>query len=75
MQQGGGVDELDAGGEVDMALALIAAQTGCAQRQHRPQPLVARQLRDQQHLALHLVEDDAVDAFHVSGAQTAQPVQ
>ena len=63
MQQGRGVDELDRGGEGDVALAAIAAQPRAGQGQHRPQPLAAAgddmagELRDQRHRALHALDD------------------
>ena len=41
MQQGGGMHELDRGGELDMAVAGIAGEVGHRQRQHRAQPLSA----------------------------------
>ena len=67
VQQRGGVDELDAGGERQLARAAIAAQARGQQGQDRPHPLaaggddVAGQLGDQADLALHPVEDDLVD--------------
>src|SRR4051812_21298331 len=39
MEQGGGMHELDAGGELDMAVAGVAGEVGHGQRQHRPQAL------------------------------------
>ena len=63
VQQGRGVDELDRGGERDVAVAAIAAHPGAGERQHRPQPLaaagddVAGELRDQRHRALHAFDD------------------
>ena len=63
VQQRRGVDELDGGGERDVALAAIAAEPGAAEGQHRPQPLaagrddMAGELRDQRHRAVHALDD------------------
>ena len=66
MQQGGGVNELDAGSEHDMPRALIAAHPRAGQRQQRPQPLAAGRhqmggkLRNERHLTFHPVNDGLV---------------
>jgi hypothetical protein len=67
VQQRRGVDELDAGGEVDVPhAAAVAAHARGRQRQHRPQPLAAGgddvggQLRDQRDGAVHARDDGAV---------------
>ena len=41
VQQGGGVDELHGGGELDVTVALIAAHLGGGEGQQRPQALAA----------------------------------
>ena len=41
VEQGGGVDELDRGGELVVAGALIIEQPGAGEGQHRPHPLAA----------------------------------
>ncbi len=41
VEQGGGVHELDRGGELDMAVALIAGELAGGERQHRAQALAA----------------------------------
>jgi hypothetical protein len=81
MQQRRGVDEFDAGGEVDMAPPGIAAELGGGQRQHRAQPLAARgddmagELGDQHHRALHPLEDDGVDVAQVLADQGMQGIE
>ena len=81
VQQRGGVDELDAGGEGKLPRAAIAAQAGGQQRQDRPHPLaagrddVAGQLRDQADLALHPVEDDPVDLLELAVDERADAVE
>src|SRR3546814_8697035 len=81
MQQGGGVDELDTGGEAKMALALVAAELGRGQGQHRPQPLaaggddVAGELRDQRHGRLHVLHDEAVDRLQVRSEEHTSELQ
>ena len=42
MEQRRGVHELDAGGEFEMAVALVAAHAGGGEHEHRPQALAAR---------------------------------
>ena len=42
MEEGGRVHELDAGGEIDVAVALVAAHPRGREREHRPQPLPSR---------------------------------
>ena len=81
MQQGRGMDKFDAGGESGVALAFIAAQPRRAQGQHRPQALaaggddMAGKLRYQQHLALHLFENDFVYARQIGRGQRHQPFE
>ena len=75
------MNELDAGGEVDMPLPGIAAEPGRGQRQQRPQPLaaggddVAGELRNQRHLAAHAADDDLIHLGQVAGDKRLQPVQ
>ena len=81
VQQRGGVDELDAGGERQLPRAAIAAQPRREQGQDGPDPLaaggddVARQLGDQADLALHPVEDDAVDLVQLAGHERADALE
>ena len=81
VQQGGGVDELDAGGQRQLPRAAIAAQSRREQREDRPDPLaaggddVARQLRDQADFALHPVEDDPVHLVELDGDERANAVE
>ena len=75
VEQGGGVDELDRGGELVVAGAAIIEQAGAGQGQHRPHPLAAAgdemagKLRDQGDVALHPIEDDGVDMVEVGRDQ------
>ena len=81
VQQRRRVDELDAGGQVDVAVALVAAHAGRRQRQQRPQPLAAggddvrRELRDQGDRAVHPRDDGAVAGLQVRPDQLDQPGQ
>ena len=87
VQQRGGVDELDAGGEHHMpssdALPGIAAQPRRGEREQRTQPLAAGgddvrgQLRDQRHRAVHACHYGAVARLEIGlqqGRQRAQRV-
>ena len=64
-----------------MSAALIAAQPGAAEGQHRPQPLaspcydMAGELRDQRHRALHALDDQLVDPLQLIAKQPAQRVE
>lgn len=81
MQERGGVDELDTGGERDVALALVTAQSRGNQQQQRPYALATRRddmprkLRDQRHVALHIVDDDLVDLLEVVPHQVLKRTQ
>src|SRR3546814_11272681 len=72
-RSGRGMDELDRGGQPDLAVALVAAQLCRGQRQDRPQALaagcydVAGELRDQPDRAVHLVEDELIDVLQEIG--------
>ena len=74
------MDELDAGGELDVrASPRVAAQPRRRQRQQRPQPLAAGgddmrgELRDQRHRAVHPGDDGAVAGLQVGADQVDQP--
>ncbi len=81
MQQGRGVDELDAGGQGLVVLAAIAAHPRRRQGQDRPQALaaggddMAGELRDQRHRRLHLLQDDLVDPRHIGIDQRGETLQ
>ena len=81
MQQSRGVDELDGGGERDVAVAAIAAQPGAAEGQHRAQPLAAGrddmpgELRDQRHRAVHPLDDQRVDPVEIALQQPEQGIE
>ena len=81
VQQRRGMDELDAGREVDVALARVAAEPGGAESEHRPQPLAAggddvrRKLGNEHHRALHVVENDAVHGAQVIRDQPVKLVE
>ena len=78
MQQGGGVNELDRRGQLDMAVAAIAAGMGGGEGEHGPQALAAgfdqmpRQVGDQLHGRAHALEDELVAGLHVGGDQGVQ---
>ncbi len=73
MQQRRRVDELDRGGERQMAAARVAAELRRGEGQHRPEPLAAGRddmaghLRNERHRALHPFEDDPVDELQIVG--------
>ena len=75
MEQGGGVDELDRGGEAVVTRAGIAEQPRACERQHRAHPLAAAgdqmagEFRDQRNVRLHAAEDDRVDEIEVTRDQ------
>ncbi len=75
VQQGGGVDELDDGGGVDMPVAGMAAGAGGQKHQQGAQPLAAcinnvgRDLVDQRYLAVQTLLDDPVDGLKISSYQ------
>ena len=81
MQQRGGVDEFDAGGEVDMPMALIGAHAGSGQGEQRADALatgsdeMGGQLRNQFHIAVHVGDDGAVAFLQIGIHQTDQPRQ
>ena len=64
-----------------MPLALVAAQAGGGEGQHRPQPLAAGrdnvpgQLRDQRHRAVHPPDDQRVDPTQVGTEQPEQRIE
>jgi len=76
-----GVNELHAGGEVDVALAGVAAEPGGAEGHHRPETLSARcddvrgELRNEHHRAFHVVKDDAVDGAQIVRDQSVKRLQ
>ena len=61
-----------------MGLAFIAAHARGTQGQQWPQALatggddIFRQLRDQGHWALHILQDQAINLSHVIGQQATQ---
>ena len=61
--------------------SLIAAKLGGCQGQHRAHALatcsdkVACQLRDQRNFAVHVVDDDLIDALHVGIDKAYQGVK
>jgi hypothetical protein len=71
VQQGGGVDELDGGRQLQAVVVIRARQTRGGDGQQRPQALAAGgdqvlgQGRDDRHVALHALGDQPVDAGHV----------
>ena len=81
VQQRGGMDELDAGGELDVALASVAAQSCARERQQRAQPLPARgddvggELRNKRHRTVHPGYDGAVARLQVRLQHGCQGVQ
>ena len=78
VQQRRGVHELDAGGELDVAVAGIAEHLRGSERQHRPQPLAAGRdqmvgdFRDHLDVGAGLGQDQLVDAAHVGRRQIDQ---
>jgi hypothetical protein len=78
MQQRGGMDEFDAGGEFDMPLPGIAAKPRGGEGKQRAQALAARgdemrgQLRDQRHRALHPRHNCLVGGLHIGRQQRRQ---
>ena len=78
VQQGRGVHELDAGRELDMAVAGIAEHLSGGERHHRPQPLAAGRdqvvgdFRDHLDVGAGLGQDQFVDPRHVGGGQIDQ---
>ena len=83
VQQRRGMDELDAGGELHVPVAGVAAQPRRGEREQRAQPLAAggddvcRKLRDQLHLAVHAGDDGAVAGLQIvvqQGHQSGQRV-
>ena len=81
VQQGGGVDELDAGSEVGVARAGVAAQPGGGERQQRAQPLAAGgddvrgKLRDERDGAVHARHDRPVADREIALDQGGENVQ
>ena len=74
------MNEFDAAGEADMALALVAAHARAGQGQHWAQPFAAggddsaRDLRDQDNRTVHPVDDGSVDLLNVVLGQRCQRV-
>ena len=81
VQQGRGVDELDAGGQAWVAGARVAAQARGGQRQQRAQPLAAGgddmrgKLWDERDRAVHVHDDGAVAGRHVALDEGGENVQ
>ncbi len=81
MQQRRGVHELDRGGELHVAIALIGGEFGGGEGQHRAQPLAAggdqmvRHLRDHRHLRAGARQDQRIDAFHVGADELDDALQ
>ena len=78
VEKRGGVHELDAGGELDMAVARVAAHPRRGDGQHRPQPLAAGgdqvpgDVGDDAHIRAGAVDDQRVDPLHVVPGQPHQ---
>ncbi len=81
VQQGGGVDELDAGGEARVPGPRVAAQLGGGQGQQRAQPFAAGgddvrgELRDERDPAVHPRHDRAVAGRNIVLDQGGENVQ
>ena len=81
VEQGGGVDELDRRGQLEMAIAVVGAELGGDQGQHRPDPLAAGgdqvtgELRDQPDRAVEALDDQLVDPGHVGVDQGLDGLQ
>ncbi len=81
MQQGGGMDEFDGGGEAGVHFTGVAGGTGCQQHQHRAQALAARiddvvpQLVDQYHIGSQLLPYLGIDSGQVVAQQLSDVVQ
>ena len=81
VQQGRGVDEFDAGGEGDMARAVVTAAARREQRHQRAQPLAASagdvpgETWNERDRTLHPVDDDAVDGRQIVARQRVQAVE
>ena len=79
MQERGRVHELDRGGELDVAGALVVAHAGRGQRQHRPQPFAAGgdevvcDVGDHRDVGGRARQDRLIDALHVAGDQGEKP--
>ncbi len=77
MQQGGGVNEFDDGGQVDVAPALITAGRSRQQHDHGPDTLAAAiddvvaELVDQSDIGVQGAADQGVDLSHVLGDEFA----
>ena len=75
VEQCGGVNELDRGGELVMPRPGVVEQRSAREGQHRPHPLaapgdqVAGELGDQRDLRLHPLEDHRIDRVHVGRSQ------
>ena len=71
VEKGRGVDELDAGRERQVAPAPVAAEAGRGERQHGAQPLAAGgddvpgELRNQENVGAHVLQDDGVDRLQI----------
>ena len=78
VQQRRRVHELDAGGELDVAVAGIAEHLRGGERHHRPQPLAAGRdqmvgdFRDHLDVGAGLGQDQLVDPAHVGRGQVDQ---
>jgi len=75
MEQGGGVDELDHGGQLPGIAALVAQCAGREQEQHGPEALAAAgddvlgHLVDQDHVRAQATADQGIHGGHVRGGQ------
>jgi len=81
MQQRRGMHELDRRRRTDMTVAGVAAQFCRRERQHRPQPLAAAidqvmgKLGDHLDIGHRLVENDAIDRFHIVGHEVEKRLE
>src|SRR5690606_27983194 len=73
MQQGGGMNEFDDGGQAVMMRPLVSMSISEQQYQHRPYALapctddVVCNLVDQRHIGIQLLLDDLIHGFHFGG--------
>jgi hypothetical protein len=80
MQQGRRVHEFDRRGELDMAIAGIAAKARGGEGEHRPQAFAARRdevvgdFRDHRDLGAGARQNRPVDQGHIVGDQGGEPV-
>jgi hypothetical protein len=80
VQQGGGVDELDGGGQLQAGVVVRPGQARGGHGQQRTQALAAGgdqvlgQGGDDRHFALHARGDQGVDPGHVGGGQPHETI-